>query len=405
VGTTDGLDESDWAHVYRYRGEQDWEDLGRLGNARTRGVYAMIVHDGALYAATSASHGRQPKEMSFGRVYCYRGGQHWEDIGQPGENYRLNSLASFQGKLYVAAFNIGSPSGFCYVHQGDRKWEQCGEFPGAPHTLAVHDGQLYAAYPHGRVYAFDGATWQDLGNPHASTTKCNQIHSLGVHRGELYTGSWPLGRVAVRRDDTWADLGQLGDATEVVGLTNYNGCLYAGTIPRAELFRFDGTNEWKSIRRLFDPIGYEPVPVGGGGPGVADWSRASSLAVFQGKLFVTTATCYRTQLTAPQSEEHRGKVYSFDTGTCVSSDRDLGSGWKHLVAIRQGRAVRIYFDGQLAASAVHPQAIDVSSTAPLQIGFGPQSHFQGKIREVRLYNRALEQTEISALQEHKPVDG
>jgi hypothetical protein len=405
AGTTDGPAEADWAHVYRYRGGQTWEDCGRLGDGRTRGVYAMIVHDGALYAATSASHGRQPATMSFGRVYRYLRGQEWEDIGQPGENYRLNALASYGGKLYAAGFNIGLALGHCYVYAGDRQWQQCGEFAGWPHTLAVHDGRLHAAYPKGEVYSYDGSAWENLGNPYGSTKECSQIHALGVYRGELYAGTWPLGKVAVRRDGKWVDLGRLGDATEVVGLTAYNGTFYAGTIPRAEVFRSDGPAQWTSIRRLFDPPGFEPVPVGAGGPGVADWSRASSLGVYQGKLFVSTATCYRTALSSPLPDEIRGKVYSFTAGAGVSSDRDLGPGWRHLAAVRQARTLKLYVDGQLAAVSEIAEDLDVTNSAPLVIGFGPQSHFRGKLRHVRLYNRALGQQEIHSLhQVQKPAE-
>jgi hypothetical protein len=191
AGSTDGPDLVDWAHVYRYQGGQNWEDCGRLGSDLTRGVYAMVVHDGELYAATSASHGGQPPEMSFGRVYRYLGGQNWEDIGQPGENYRLNSLASYNGKLYVTGFNIGPKPGHVYVFEGDRRWKQCGEFKGWPHALAVHAGKLYTAYPRGEVYAYDGSDWENLGNPFSTLDECNQIHSLGVYLGELYIGSWP----------------------------------------------------------------------------------------------------------------------------------------------------------------------------------------------------------------------
>jgi len=400
AGTTDGPDEADWAHVYRYQGGEAWQDCGRLGDGRTRGVYAMIVHDGALYAATSASHGPQPATMSFGRVYRYRGELEWEDIGQPGENYRLNSLASYGGRLYAAGFNIGPAPGHCYVYAGNRQWKECGEFAGWPHTLAVHDGRLFAAYPKGEVYAYDGSAWENLGNPHGSTKECNQIHALGVFRGELYAGSWPKGKVAVRKGGEWVDLGRLGDATEVVGLTVYNGSLYAGTIPRAEVFRFDGPERWTSIRRLFDPPGFEPVPVGAGGAGVADWSRASSLGVFQGKLFVSTATCYRTSLSSPLPDEMRGKVYSFAAGAGVSSDRDLGAGWKHVAAVRAGRTLKLHVDGRLAATSdIAAESLDVSTDTPLLIGLGPQSHFRGKLRDVRLYNRALAEDEIQSLQQ------
>jgi hypothetical protein len=398
VGTTDGDDEADWAHVYRYRGNQEWEDCGRLGTGRTRGVYAMVVHDGQLYAATAASHGPQPPGFDFGRVYRYQGGTSWEDIGQPGETLRLHSLASFNGKLYVTAFNIGGAAGHVHVYDGGRSWRVSGEFPGNPHTLTVHDGRLFAAYPNGEVFAFDGSTWEGLGNPLGSTAECSQIHSLGVYNDDLYAGTWPLGKVAVWRDGTWTDLGRLGDATEVTALTTYNGSFYAGTIPRAEVFRYDGPEQWAPIRRLFDPPGFEPVPVGGGGAGVADWSRASSLAVFQGRLFATTATCYRTKIDVPLPNETRGKVYAFTAGAGVSLDRDLGAGWKHITALRDGNSLRLYVDGELQTTAkADIENLDVTNDVPLRIGFGPEAHFRGRIREVRLYNRALTEPEIKQL--------
>jgi hypothetical protein len=343
--------------------------------------------------------------MSFGRVYRYRGGRVWEDIGQPGANYRLNSLASFRGKLYAAGFNIGPAVGHCYVYAGDGKWQECGEFAGWPHTLLVHDGRLHAAYPKGEVYAYDGKAWENLGNPLGSTKECTQIHAMGVYRGELYAGCWPSGKGAVLRDGKWLSLGPLGDATEVVGLTVYNGSFFAGTIPRAELFRFDAAEKWTSIRRLFDPPGFEPVPVGGSGAGMADWSRASSLATFQGKLFVSTATCYRTSLTSPLPDEVRGKVFSYSTGAGVSSDRDLEAGWRHVVAVREGATVRLYVDGRMAASAeAESNDMDVSNDAPLLIGFGSQSHFRGRAREVRAYDRGIGEREIQAMQELRPRD-
>src|SRR5262249_42216550 len=156
--------------------------------------------------ATSASHGGQPATIDFGHVYRYTGDKNWEDIGQPGKNFRLNSLASFGGKLYVAGFNIGPDPGHVYVYEGDKNWRECGQFNGWPHTLAVHDGRLFAAYPQGEVYAFDGSTWENLGNPLGTFSECNQIHSMGVYRGELYIGSWPKGKVAVWRDGKWIDL-------------------------------------------------------------------------------------------------------------------------------------------------------------------------------------------------------
>jgi len=403
VGTIDAPDEQDWAHVYRYLGGQAWEDLGRVGTRKTRGVYAMVVHDGELYAATTSSHNRQLPEMDVGRVYRYRGATDWEEIGQPGAYTHLSGLASFDGKLYVAAFIENEP-GHCFVYEGDQRWRDCGAFDGWPHSLAVHDGRLHLAFPNGQAFAYEaeGTDWENLGNPFGAFEICKQIHAMGVHRGELYLGCWPTGRMAVRRDSEWIDLGRLGDATEVVGIATYNGSLYAGTIPRAEICRFDGRDNWMSIRRLFDPPGFEPTPVGArDNTFVQDWTRASSLAVFQGRLFVTTATCYRRIIDPPPPpDDNRGKVYSFATGAAVSHDRDLGAGWKHVAAVRNGKRLTLYVDGQQTASTTSDRdAIDVANAAPLQFGFGPQSHFHGRMREVRLYNRALSDEEIRS--QHK----
>jgi len=399
AGVCDAPKEEDWAHVFRYRGGQQWEDTGRLGKGKTHGVYAMVVHNGALYAATSASHGARPPTMDFGRVYRYRGGKNWEDIGQPGSNHRLNSIATYKGKLYVCGFNIGKPPGHCYVYEGGQKWAVSGEFDGMPHTMAVHDGKLYAAYPKGEVFAFDGEEWTGLGNPFGSIQECNQIHSMGVHRGELYVGTWPLGRIAVLRGGKWQDSGHPGDSTEVIGLTNYNGTFYAGTIPRAEVFRFGGGTNWASIGKLFDPPGFNPVPVGSSDAvGVADWSRSTSISVFEGKLFASTGTCYRRMVEPPRPNETRGKVYSISAGASVNLHRDIGSGWKHVVASRDNGTLKIFVNGQLRASApVGSRNYDVSNKEPLLIGFGPVDYFSGKLREVRLYSKALSAGEINKL--------
>jgi hypothetical protein len=397
AGTTDGDTEDQWAHVYRYQAGQEWLDCGRLGSERTRGVYAMVVHNGELYAATSASHGAQPADLSFGSVYRYRGGTDWENIGQPGKYFRLNSLASYDGKLYVAAFNIGPDPGHVYVYEGAYGWRQCGEFNGWPHALVVHDGRLHAAYPRGEVYAYDGKQWENLGNPLDSFDECSQIHSLGVYRGELYAGIWPSGKVARLRDGEWTDMGRLSDATEVVSLATYNGSLYAGTIPRAELLRFDGPNNWTSIRRLFDPPDFQPVPVGSGAKKVQDWTRASSLAVFQGKLFVTTATCYRTKIDEPPPDDIRGNVFAYESGGFTTFDHDLGPGWKHVAAVRSAGELQLFVNGELVSKSAIREPLDVTTDAPLQIGAGPQGHFRGQLREVRLYNRALEVDAVRAL--------
>ena len=151
--------------------------------------------------------------------------------------------------------------------------------------------------------------------------------------------------------------------------------------------------------RLFDPPNFELVPVGSYAKGIQDWTRASSLTVYQGKLFSSTATCYRAQIEPPTSaNDIRGKVFCMQTGAAVSSDRDMGAGWKQVAAIRKGGTLSLFVDGKLAAreTSEHPE-LDAACTAPLQIGFGPQSYFHGKIRDVRLYSKAITDSDIQQL--------
>jgi hypothetical protein len=53
-------------------------------------------------------------------------------------------------------------------------------------------------------------------------------------------------------------------------------------------------------------------------------------------------------------------------------------------------------DGRLAATsgAFDPTAFDISNDRPLKIGFGDHDYFNGIVRDVRLYNRALSEPEI-----------
>jgi hypothetical protein len=60
--------------------------------------------------------------------------------------------------------------------------------------------------------------------------------------------------------------------------------------------------------------------------------------------------------------------------------------------------MKLFVNGKLVADAsVKDGPLDVSTEAPLRIGFGPNSQFQGKLRNVRLYNRAVSDAEIGNL--------
>lgn len=158
VGTTDAKKKEDWCHVCRYDGDGKWEDCGRLGNLSTHGVGPMIVHNGELYAANwnydyTSRRNSEFKTWDYCHVYRYQGGKEWEDCGQLGKNRRLQSMASYKGRLYVVGDGATlDPERKCYVYEGGKEWRTCGEFNDLPHCMAIHDGKLYLATSGGGMF-------------------------------------------------------------------------------------------------------------------------------------------------------------------------------------------------------------------------------------------------------------
>ncbi len=412
AATIDAQKQEDWCHVYRYEGGQKWTDCGRVGSGKTTGVMPLIVHDGNLYAATCTYDWtrRGTGDYDYCRVYCYEGGKKWRDCGQPGDNRAVVCMASFQGKLYVGGGNEASG---VFVYEGGKKWRASKMFPKGPrvvqcfpHAMGVHDGKLYVAMQ--SAYCFDGEKWQYVGIPAGHTSEHLlprlQCHSLEVYQGKLHLGNWPEGRVVQYQGGRkWEDRGRLADGTEINALTVYNGKLYGGSIPRAEVTRYEGGNFWTSMKRFFSPEGWVPVLIGASREQVNEWTRATSLTVYGGRLFASIGSCTSSILDAPA--DVRGKVFSMEAGKCVSYDDDLGPGWKHIAAIREKGRLKLYINGQLEAtsSPFDPREYDISTNEPLKIGFGEMDYFSGKIRELRLYNRALSGGEIEKLSsEEKP---
>ncbi|MDB5336989.1 MAG: hypothetical protein JWN70_2608 [Planctomycetaceae bacterium] len=419
----DAQDEAGWCHVYRYDSGQKWIDCGRVGQKKTTGVMGLIVHQGHLYAGTSTYDWTRvfSGEYEPARVYRYEGGTTWTDCGQPSEMLRINCMATYGGKLYVGGDRGLPPPGEkqwagrpyrVYVWDGKKSWSVAGSLPAEPpkncypHAMAVHDGKLYVGYPN--VYAFDGRNWEFAGTPIGDTPidqkQYLQVHSLEIYRGKLLAGMWPEARVVEHQGgEQWADRGRLGDGSEINALTVYNGKLYAGAIPRGEVSRYDDEQGWTSLHKFFSPPGWEPgPPTDPVRAEINNWTRVTSLTVYQGLLFASIGSCTSALKDAPAGV--RGSVYSVKAGECISYDKDLGPGWKHLVAQRSGGELKLYVDGRMVAKSAAPfrnEDYDLSTNQPLRIGSGEQDFFTGRIREVRLYRRAITDTEIGALHDQQ----
>ncbi len=146
---------------------------------------------------------------------------------------------------------------------------------------------------------------------------------------------------------------------------------YAGTLPSAEVYRFDDP-KWSKVGRLdFTPD--------------VRYRRVWTMAVYKGRLFAGVLPS--------------GHVHSIEVGRNVTYDRALPAGWVHLTAVRDGDHLRLHVNGKLVAtsSKFKAQNYDISTDKPLNIGFGAHDYFNGRLSDVRLFGRALTEREIEQL--------
>lgn len=364
----------DSGRVYRYAGGTEWVDCGAPDQSNA--VTAMAVFQGKLYVGTGryrvagSSLPESPNDAPGGRVFRYEGGTTWTDCGQLPESVAVGGLALFQGKLHAGS--LYAPAGF-YRYEGDGEWKTL-ETPGARvEALAAFDGKLYAStYDKGHVYRFDGETWEDLGpvgDPEINT----QTYSFIVYEGDLHVGTWRSGRVyRLTKDGKWEDRGQLGDELEVMGMLVHNGRFIAGSLPLANVYHHEGGQNWRPLKQL-DAT-----------PDVV-YRRAWTMAEHNGRLFVSTLPS--------------GEVHSYRAGASATGGNALPGGWRHVAAVRSGDALRVFVDGREVASntVADSGAFNLSTDAPLLIGSGPNAPFRGRISDVRIHNRALDDEEIHAL--------
>ena len=47
----------------------------------------------------------------------------------------------------------------------------------------------------------------------------------------------------------------------------------------------------------------------------------------------------------------RGQVFAMEAGRNASYDLDLGPGWKHIGAVKEGGLLKLYIDGELQATS------------------------------------------------------
>ncbi|MHC4445931.1 MAG: LamG domain-containing protein, partial [Planctomycetota bacterium] len=394
-GIADAVDAEDACRVFRYGGGKKWIDCGRLGSdPKVLSVIPMIVHKGELYAGTGTWDWIKCFARKAGPVHVYRyeGGKKWRDCGALGGESQTLAFASLDGNLYSSVNRDR-----IYRYDGDNKWTPCTEGWFDHHnSLMVYHGDLYCARATVRRYEGE-KTWKVVGY-FKGKYNITQTHSMAVYGGHLYLGAWPLGIILRYEGGTdWRDCGYVGidqkwEINEVNDFQVYNGKLYAGVIPKGRVWRYEGGKKWTMVKQLVNNPKWSPKK-----EGIETWNRVPCMNVYKGRLYAGTSTCHGRADAKDTTDA--GKVFSWEAGKCVSYDRDLGTGWRHLAAVREKDRLKLYVDGKLIASSssLGQADYDVSNDKSMLIGFGAEDYFRGNMRELRIYNRGLSSREVGEL--------
>jgi hypothetical protein len=372
AGTASNL-KGQTGRVYRHDGAEKWIDCGAPDTCNA--ISALAVHHGKLYAASSKyrfAGSAMPESENMNRgggIFRYEGEKRWTEVGRLPDTEAIGGLVVYKGQFYASS--LYKPAGF-FRFEADGKWTPLAVPDGKRvESLGVFNGNLWAtSYDGGRVYRYGGKEWKDFGLLGENT----QTYSFAVHRGRLCVGTWPSGKVFRLNDDRWDDLGRLGTELEVMGMLVHNGQLYAGTLPLAEVYRYDGGQTWTKTGQL------DKTPD-------VKYRRAWTMAQSKGKLFCSTLPS--------------GRVHSLEAGPCVTLDRELAPGWRHVAAVKHGGRLKLYVDGKLVAESAQfdPCKFDLTTGAPIQIGAGAGDHFNGGLVDVRLFRRAISEEEIGRIRQ------
>lgn len=380
-----GKDES--GRVYRYGGDHRWIDCGAPD--RSNAVTALAVFQGQLYAGTgkyrvAGSSLTESENLTLGgKVFRYEGGTRWTDCGQLPQTEAVGGLVVFRGQLYASS--LYRPAGF-FRYEGQQQWTAL-SVPMAidPKTnetgprrvvpLTIHAGHIYAgSYDGGHVYRFDGDRWTNCGQLGDNT----QTYSFAQYDGRLYVGTWPSGRV-YRFDgiEQWTDVGRLGEELEVMGMAVHNGRFIAGTLPLGEVYSYEGDTTWKKLARL------DHTPD-------VKYRRVWAMAEHDGQLFASTLPS--------------GKIFAYSAGQQVAWGHTLSTGWRHVAAVKSANRLTLYVDGTQVAHTPPFAAASYSVDAdqPLRLGAGMNGPLNAALADVRIYRRAIQAAEVTALAQAKP---
>ncbi|ARU59352.1 concanavalin A-like lectin/glucanases superfamily protein [Oleiphilus messinensis] len=115
-------------------------------------------------------------------------------------------------------------------------------------------------------------------------------------------------------------------------------------------------------------------------------------------MFMKGNTSYGLQF--DQNDNFMFQMYSSGFRLVSSNVKPAASEWYHVVGTYDGSNQKIYIDGQLKNTEAWSGLINVVATTPLTVGYpvASDNHYMvGTVDDIRIYNRALSESEIEQL--------
>jgi Concanavalin A-like lectin/glucanases superfamily/Fibronectin type III domain len=184
---------------------------------------------------------------------------------------------------------------------------------------------------------------------------------------------------------------------------------YAGTLTNGAAWTTGKSGGAVRLDGVDDYIALPNVDVPGSAITMAAWLNSSSFPATSDQRFVSKATTVaeqdhywmlgQTLAAGPSRLRFRLKTNGATT-TLVASSGDLPlNTWYHAAATYDGTQMRLYLNGVLVGSVAKSGALTTNAAVPVNIGRNPdaRNYMHGVVDDVRIYNRALTPSEITAM--------
>lgn len=187
---------------------------------------------------------------------------------------------------------------------------------------------------------------------------------------------------------TWTDL------QGTYNVTLYNGVSYVSSSPAH--FDFDGVNDYA--------LGASNYALSGSAMTVEAWFRKDTSGNYRQSICASLPDTLSNRRVLMNCEQYTGKgrmlfinTAGAGMGNLLTTTNLSNSTWYHMVGTVDGSAGKLYLNGTLQHSLTLSGTLGTSNL--FGIGYrqisGSPDRFNGDIAKVRIYNRALDATEVA----------